>query len=245
MKKFAALILVIILIGLWRLLTQIGSNFQGDDLVLASDRDHTTENILRSTVRVHLQAWRMVEDESGFYLDESIGHATLRDDNVLVTHNHYPLLEEQDLVISVAFFATDGRPLFFAPLRDFEIRQAGPETLHFVLKHDFLAQKLDESGIIPAQFADWQDLNLQPGSTVAQIDWDGKTSRVDWISIEQVIDSDGVPRLVVDDGVMQGASGGGLFVDGRHIANNWQSIERLDGAGNLVYSTGVAAFNED
>ena len=202
--------------------------------------------ILSTTVCIHLQAWRVKQDESGYFVDESIGHATVMDGRFLVTHNHYSLLEQADLPessISVAIFDAKGRHLFSAPLTDFSVTPTAAETCLFELKYEYWQDKLAAAGIQSAQFANWQQLDLQPGMEVAQVDWDGRSTRLDWTRIEQVITEDGVPRLVVGDGVAQGGSGGGIFWNGKHIANNWQYVEHLDGDDNIIYVTGIAALN--
>ena len=78
---------------------------------------------------------------------------------------------------------------------------------------------------------------------VAQVDWDGNESRVEWTTIEEIITEDGVPRLLLNNGVTRGSSGGGVFWNGKHIANNWKTIEHLDSGGNIVYLTSVAPLN--
>lgn len=204
-------------------------------------------DILRSTLRLHLQVWRVKADESGYDVDESIGHATLRDGRYLVTHNHYALLEQAGLPdnsISVALFDSNGRYLFSLPLIDFNVTLEADETLVFEMKSDYMVAQLAAAGIQSATFADWRSLQLQAGMQVAQVDWDGLVSRVDWPTVVEVITEEDVPRLVLDDGVTVGSSGGGIFWNGVHIANTWRMIEYLDSAGNITNATSVAPLNE-
>ncbi|MDX1418294.1 MAG: hypothetical protein R3293_29105 [Candidatus Promineifilaceae bacterium] len=213
---------------------------------IAVQREQQSSAILRSTVRIHLRSWTVKEDESGYIWDESIGHATLRDGRFLVTHNHYALLDKGTAPagMSVALFNSRGTLLFSAPFTDFQVTQEGAETLVFELKPDHWQRQLAASGIISAPFAGWQELDLQPGMEVGQIDWDGATSRVDWATVEAVNTQDGVPRVTLNEWVTQGGSGGGVFWNGTHIGNNWQAAEHLDGAGTVVGFTSVAALNE-
>jgi hypothetical protein len=202
--------------------------------------------ILSATVRVHLQVWRILPDESGYDLDESIGHATLRDGRYLVTHNHYALLEHAgmpDTAISVALYDHTGRYLFSSPLTDYRISQAGAETLVLEMKNDFHRDQL-AAAITSASFAGYRSLKLRQGTAVAQVDWDGRVSRVDWTAVEEVITRDGLPRLLLSDGITGGGSGGGVFWNGVHIANNWQSHERLDAQGNILFATSLAPLND-
>ncbi len=78
---------------------------------------------------------------------------------------------------------------------------------------------------------------------VAQIDWDGRTTRVDWVPVREVTLESGVPRLKLDDGAMVGASGGGIFFQGQHIANNWRVEEQIDASGAVVGQFTTVALN--
>ena len=203
-------------------------------------------DILSSTVRLSLQLWRVNDDESGFHLDESTGHATLKDGRYLITHNHYNLLaniNDPDASVSVVIHSANGTPIAKMPLTDFNITQVGDETLMFEMKYEYGRNKLTEAGITSATFSDWQTAKLQSGMEVAQVDWDGNTTHINWATITDIITEDGVPRLVLDSGVTEGGSGGGVFWNGLHIANNWMTIEHLDGNGNIIYATSVAPMN--
>ncbi len=204
------------------------------------------DDILSSTVRITLQLWRMNADESGYHLDESMGHATLKDGRFLITHNHYNLLDDindPNASVSVVLYTASGIPIAQMPLTDFNITQVGDETLMFEMKHEYGRNKLAEAGIKSATFGDWQTAQLQPGMEVAQVDWDGTQTHINWATIQEIITKDGVPRLVLDSGVTEGGSGGGVFWNGLHIANNWMTIDHLDGSGNIIYATSVAPMN--
>lgn len=148
-----------------------------------------------------------------------------------------------DTAISVVIYDSSGKYLFSAPLTDFEVSLEADETRNFEMKYEYDQDLMAAAGITSAEFKDWRSLELQPQMEVAQIDWDGSATRVDWTTIEEVITSDGVPRVVLSEGVTIGGSGGGVFLNGVHIANNWQSVDHLDGAGNLLYATSVAPLN--
>ena len=119
----------------------------------------------------------------------------------------------------------------------------GPETRVFEMKYGYMWRIFEEKGLSSARFDRWQDLDLQPGTTVAQVDLNGSVTRVDWVVVEEIITTSGVPRLVLSDGVAKGGSGGGVFLNGIHIANNWQSVEHINGAGEIVAVTSVAPLN--
>jgi hypothetical protein len=95
-----------------------------------------------------------------------------------------------------------------------------------------------------APFKSWQDVQLLPGDEVAQIDSDGESSYVTWTVIEDVITKNGVPRIVVRNVLNKGASGGGVFWNGYHIANNWGIIELVNGSGRVDVETSIAALNQ-
>jgi hypothetical protein len=79
---------------------------------------------------------------------------------------------------------------------------------------------------------------------VAQIDWDGATAHVEWVVIEDVVMNDGTPRLELANAVMRGASGGGVFWNGYHIANNWSQATTYDAnSGAVTRQYSVAALN--
>ena len=205
------------------------------------------EQILASTVQIVIQTWVVGENESGYYLDESVGHATVMGNDHLVTHNHFsiPLSIRQQNGDAAAYgvvklFDAHGQKLFESPLSEFELAQEELETLVFSLKNKGQFEAL---GLRPAAFKEWTSLPLQPGMEVAQIDWDGATTRVDWTKVQEVKLDDGVPRLVLDDGAMPGASGGGIFWQGNHVANNWRLEEMIEASGDVVDSVTTVALN--
>lgn len=209
-------------------------------------REAMSRRILSSTVRIHLRTWQNNEDGTGHIMHESIGHATLRDGRLLVTHNHYRILEDvgrSQKTVCVVIYDADGRRILTAPLNAFSIIGGGQESMILKMEYDYMAQQLAEAGVRSAVFDDGQGLDLQPGMAVAQVDWDGRRTRVDWTQIEDVITGHGVPRLVLKDGVYAGGSGGGVFWNGLHIANNWRSVRGYDAHGRLVDEISVASMN--
>lgn len=78
---------------------------------------------------------------------------------------------------------------------------------------------------------------------VAQVGWAGMTARVDWVKVQEVILDDGAPRLVLDDGVSPGASGGGIFYNGVHVANNWRLQETIETTGSAVEAVTAVTLN--
>ncbi|MFN2221623.1 MAG: hypothetical protein ACK2UH_03665 [Candidatus Promineifilaceae bacterium] len=205
------------------------------------------QRILAATVRIELQGWTVADDESGYDIDYTVGHATVRDGRYLITHNHFriPLsirLQEgtSEVYTMVTLSDSSGQTLFKGPISDFEIAWEDPETLVFAYKDEELFQ---DANIVSAEVSDWSSIPLKVGMEVAQVDWDGATTRVDWTTVQEVDVEDGVPRLVLADGVTLGASGGGIFWQGIHIANNWLSVQYYGNSGTLTDTTTKVALN--
>ena len=205
------------------------------------------QRILAATVRIELQGWTVADDESSYDIDYTVGHATVRDGRYLITHNHFriPLsirLQEgtSEVYTMVTLSDSSGQTLFKGPISDFEIAWEDPETLVFAYKDEELFQ---DANIVSAEVSDWSSIPLKVGMEVAQVDWDGATTRVDWTTVQGVDVEDGVPRLVLADGVTLGASGGGIFWQGIHIANNWLSVQYYGNSGTLTDTTTKVALN--
>jgi hypothetical protein len=205
------------------------------------------QRILAATVRIELQGWSVADGESGYNIDYTVGHATIRDGRYLITHNHFriPLSirsqnGESEVYTTVTLFDSSGELLFKGPISDFELAWEDPQTLVFVYKGEELFQ---DAGIVSAEFSDWSSIPLKAGMEVAQVDWDGTTTRVDWTTVQEVDVEDGVPRLVLADDVTLGASGGGIFWQGIHIANNWLLVQHYGTSGTLTDTTTKVALN--
>jgi hypothetical protein len=205
------------------------------------------KRILAATVRIELQGWTVADSESGYDIDYTIGHATIRDDQYLITHNHFsiplsirPQHGETEVYTRVTLSDSNGEILFQGSISDFELVWEDPETLVFAYKGEDLFQ---DAGLVPTEFGDWSSVPLQAGMEVAQVDWDGATTRVDWTTVQEVYVEDGVPRLVLADEVTLGASGGGIFWQGIHIANNWLLVQHYDESGTMDGAVTKAALN--
>ncbi len=83
-------------------------------------------------------------------------------------------------------------------------------------------------GLVSAKFQDWESLPLRPGLEVAQVDWNGVQAHIDWVTIDEIRLEEGIPTLVLANFVSRGASGGGVFWNGTHIANTWFRVTATD-----------------
>ncbi len=204
------------------------------------------EQILNSTVRITIESWVVAPDEGGYDIDHSVGHATVMDGRYLVTHNHFSvplpdeLAEGAEAYGVVYLYDIRGRRLFKGPLSDFEMAVEAGETLVFAHKEAGFFEAL---GLRSAEFESWTSLSLESGMEVAQVDWDGETTRVDWVQVKELIIEAGAPRLILADGVLPGASGGGIFWQGIHVANNWLLQGVVSETGAITDAVTTVALN--
>lgn len=200
------------------------------------------DRVLASTVRLEFHG------SSG-----GIGHATVIGGRYLVTHNHYPVSGEalsrggDGLISAVSVLKANGDVILLkAPLAYFSAVLITPETLVLDFHEYSGVGFFDSLGVASAEPGRIADLNLQPGSEVAQIDWDLTTTRVIWARITAVYVTDGAPCVELDSYVEKGASGGGVFYKGIHIANNQsRNTDRIAATGEVVRQYSVAALNSE
>jgi hypothetical protein len=173
------------------------------------------------------------------------------DGRYLVTHNHFsvPLSMLKNVknngTAAVSMYKANGeRIILEAPPTVFTVVVEDPETLVLDFGTNDAGQGFFEMlGMPSAKFKARQDLQLQPGMEVAQIDWDSTTAHVDWVRVNDLDMVDGAPTLELDSFVTPGASGGGVFWQGYHIANNWATVTILDEAGSVVRQFSRTALN--
>lgn len=210
----------------------------------------TTENhILASTVRIEFREWHS-NGNTLSYAERGTSHGTIKNGRYLITHNHFPLPltqlqnSEEGSHIKASIYRVNGEiVLQDMPLTAFNIAFEDEQLLVF----DFLSYGeqglFAMMGLPSAQFMAWEDANLQVGSEVAQLNWDGQVARVEWVRIKSIHGQDDVPHLELDNFLQPGASGGGVFLNGVHIANNWARLTDLDNSGLVVEQYSIAALN--
>jgi hypothetical protein len=188
---------------------------------IASRCEAMDQKILAATVRLELHG-----------PNGGIGHGTIKDGRYLVTHNHYAVSgavlanSGENGVTAVSVLKANGDIILLeAPLTFFTVALDAPEILVLDFKEYGGIGFFDSVGVPSAEFKAWNSLSLQPGMEVAQIDWDGSTAFVKWVKINNVtIVAGGTPTLELANFVAHGASGGGVFWNGYHIANNWNRV---------------------
>ena len=206
---------------------------------IAPTCDEAARRILASTVRVEFHG------PAG-----GIGHGTIVGGRYLITHNHYPITAAalnnggEGVVTAVSILkASGGIILLKAPLSYFKVVREEPEMLLL----DFQAYSgvgfFDSLGVPSIEWSDGTTLLPMPGNEVAQVNWDGSTARVEWVRVTTVHLDSGAATIELDSFVEQGASGGGVFYNGVHIANNWtRQTDRLE-SGEIVRQYSLAALN--
>jgi hypothetical protein len=210
--------------------------------------DHLEQQILASTVRIEWHHWIKSDDGGGYTRVDGIGHATIKEGRYLVTHNHSEMLQS-DLRNSdfnrISVITANGVPLWWkGPLDPITVAVENEETL--VLDFgDYGGQGLFAlMGVPSAEFKDWDSMPLQPCMVVAQVVWDGAAAHIDWVTIHDIITDSGTPRLVLDNFVTLGTSGGGVFWHSYHVANTWSQKTVLNAnSGAVLRQYSVAALN--
>jgi hypothetical protein len=205
------------------------------------------QQILASTVRVEWALWGR-NKAGGMCAQGSSGHATVQGGRYLVTHNHVrsaPLsVQREGELINVSLHSAEGELLWQGPLVASQVIVEDAETLVLDLGDHGGRGLLEELGLVSAEVLDLGSVALEPGMELAQVDWDGERAHVDWVVVEAVVMESGTPRLELDNVVMPGASGGGVYWNGQHVANNWYIASRSEvNSGAVVREYSVAALN--
>ena len=207
------------------------------------------QHILDSTLRIDINSWIMYVEGEGYTHLHGTGHGTVKDGRYLITHNHYgeeltEILRDTAAseALTVTLYRANGERLMQIPGNSMTVVAVDAETLLF----DFGEGVFPELGVASAAFEEWQSLSLQPGMEVAQINWDWSQAHVDWVRIDAVTTQEGVPVLQLANCLEYGASGGGVFWQGVHVANNWNrdadcGLEAATDAGSFSR----AALNSD
>jgi hypothetical protein len=210
------------------------------------------QRILATTVRIEWTVAAKDDQGDGTGTPQpygSVGHATIKEGRYLVTHNHFGeeldrLLDPQTAGLSrFSIYKANGETLFHfrAPMTAFTVTRAGEETLIF----DFGENRLFELwGMASAEFKAWSSLSLEPGMEVARVDWNGETAHVEWTTIESILVEGGTPKVKLAYSIQRGSSGGGIFWNGYHIANNWlRGTAGLGASGEALPQYSIAALN--
>jgi hypothetical protein len=208
------------------------------------------ERILAVTLRIEIRTWIIYVEGEGYTTLASSGHGTVMGGRYLLTHNHFqlPLLElfadHNGEFATVTLYTAAGDLLWEGPLTTAAVAFDDTETLLL----EFLAR--DGSGIfetLDVPSADFGAKGVAPlvtGTTVAQVSWDEEQAFVQWAQVKALADEKGTSVIDLNECLIPGSSGGGVFLNGTHIANNWsRSAGCVEGADDAVLLYSTAALN--
>ena len=207
------------------------------------------QHMLASTVRLEIRVFSLGEDGYAVaQVDGSSGHAAVNDGRYLVTHNHYAVsltAESPGTISRLTLLKANGDVILTdTPLSAFRIAFQDSQTLVLDFGDAGGTGLFAAQGIPSATCRHGPDISLLPGAEVAQIDWDGQTTHIDWVRVAAVHTDGETPYLELDNYVEQGASGGGVYLNGDHIGNNWsRSRDRSADTGEVLREYSVAALN--
>jgi hypothetical protein len=191
------------------------------------------KSILDVTIVIEMHVQFYIQDYRYVQLIHS--NATIMEGRYLVTHNHFnfPLTETaavgQEGYLAISLRRSDGELILdSAPLSVFTIVYADTATLVLDFSNTQGVGLFDLYGLPSADFVPWGEIQIDIGAEVAQVDWDGDTSHVVWTQVNSLPKDEGVPQIHVDHYVQLGSSGGGVFLHGQHIGNNWARYYEQD-----------------
>ena len=201
--------------------------------------------ILASVVRIVLHAIFQMGQQTDFH--GNVGYATVMAGRYLVTHNHFSVdllalspTNTQGLTGFSLYNAAGERIVRNAPVGTFQVSAQDSQTV--VL--DFGPGYFDNLNLSSASFTAVKAGTLSVGTEVAQLDWDGERAYVVWTTVTQVANYQDLPYLELDHYAIVGASGGGVFWQGHHIANNWTHVTVTDSdSGRFIRAYSLAALN--
>ena len=206
--------------------------------------------ILASTVRYVISGLDSTGQEQ---LLNKVGHGTVVDGRYLVVHNHFSVdltlfADERYAEMATISMYTGIGDLFVWEAKPpmFKVSAADRETLLLDFGTDSTGEGFFESrGLQSASSANWQQSLPRAGQEVAQVTWDYPRTSVNWVLVKEVMTLDGVPRLILSSQLLPGASGGGVFWNGDHIAVNWQTSRILSEENEVLEQFSTVALNSN
>lgn len=207
------------------------------------------KSILDVTVIIEMQFQLYIQGHRHVQLIHS--NATTMAGRYLVTHNHYdfsltvPASEGQNGYIAISLRRSDGELILdSAPLSVFTIVYEDPATLVLNFSNTQEVGLFDFDELPSVNFASWDEIQIDIGTELAQVDWNGNTPYVVWTQVNTLPQAEGVLQIQVDHFVQPGSSGGGIFLHGQHIGNNWaRYTERDKFTGEVYLRTSIIALN--
>lgn len=206
-------------------------------------------HILASVIRFEIYG---PSDDDPALLVYRVGHGTVMNGRYLVVHNHFHFdvnafggAFAEDIFINL--YRADGQTLvqnLHAPA--FRVVREEPETMLWDFGPGESGEGFFESlGVASASFKGPDQVQPKLGSKVAQVVWDGQSTGVEWVMIEEVNLDCEQPTIMLGNPLQPGASGGGVFLEGHHIANNWMRMRFVDANDQITRETSLAALNTE
>jgi hypothetical protein len=236
MMKKLTLLLTAILIGIGPLYIYQNSSCQRPLPWQKEACQEIEAKILGATVRITFHG--EIEIENGYEIETvfgTISHATVVDGRYLLTHNHFGIPLSQVQLYNryanggfrgMSIDRLDGTAVLeYAPLDVFVVVEEKGETVLLDFGTVAGVGFFTSAGLNSAEVAYYDPTMLVPGVEVAQVDWERQgNTRIEWSQIIDVYSKDGLPLALVDNFIEKGSSGGGLFLNGQLIGNNWAQI---------------------
>lgn len=205
--------------------------------------------ILASTLRIEIETWIVYIEGQGYTSMFGDGHGTVMDGRYLVTHNHFrfPLQEmlkdkHESEFATITLFQADGRQIWQGPLKVTNLAFPDSETLVLEFEGESGVGLFETLDVPSADFAALPP--VKAGMEVAQVNWDGNQAYIQWTTVEAVGRRGDTPVMKLADCLIPGSSGGGVFVNGVHVANNWsRSLGCDEATSNEAQDYSVAALN--
>jgi hypothetical protein len=206
-------------------------------------------HILASVIRFEIFG---PSDDDPAVLVYRVGHGTVINGRYLVVHNHFHLdvnafegAFAEDIFIDL--YRADGQILLqnlHPPV--FRVVREEPETMLWDFGSGESGEGFFESlGVTSASFKGPDQVQPKPGIEVAQVVWDGQSTGIEWVTIEEVNLDGEQPTIMLGNPLQLGASGGGVFWEGHHIANNWMRLRFVDANDQITREASLAALNTE
>lgn len=208
--------------------------------------------ILESTVRIEMRGWHLTGGHRLPLINGGKSHATIVTGYYLVTHNHFmfpltePAAEDGEGYTGISLRRMDGSLILEnAPLSSINIIHKEGQTMVLEIVDQNGDNLLEGLGLPTAQIVDWKRVTWEEGMELAQIDWDGENTHIDWVLVEAVIMEGADPYLQVNDYALKGSSGGGVFLDGLHLGNVWaHNVMKDPDTGEVTRRYTMIALNQ-
>ncbi|MCL4872360.1 MAG: RHS repeat-associated core domain-containing protein, partial [Anaerolineae bacterium] len=155
-------------------------------------------------------------------------HATVMNDHTLLSHNHFRAFDLNLPIHRIHLYDAYGNSI---PVNGQILQRYADETSTLTFNQGTFSNQT------AAIFGDVVSSGVQVGDKVVVITWDGTnvgSTYAVWANITTIADENGIPSFAIDIKLPGGASGGGIYFNGVHIANNWKTHLDLTGSWGAI-----------